>query len=221
MAKEDKCRAALLTTRGTVGQYIHRSMSNKPHLTWDELKILLGEYYGVVNNPNAWLVELAKMRQGGTEGILRVVRLAESAYVGVDWRNEVLSKQVLGFFIEGLRERDIKMAVMKDEPQTLEAAYQKALAEWKWKIRLDECSEYEDEPIVVGHSRRRLGIEALSPVRSENNKDRRQEMSERGSEINPKRGIETRFLGLGVVAKRVIYKDSVDVEPRETAEVSS
>ena len=89
----------------------------------------------MVPNPHARLAELAKIRQGGTEGIheymQRVVRLAESAYAGVNG-------QVLGFFIEGLRERDIKMAVMKDESQTLEAGYQKALSEWKWKIRLDE-----------------------------------------------------------------------------------
>ena len=58
-----------------------------------------------------------------------MVRLAEGAYAGVDGGNEVVSKQVLGFFIKGLREREIKMAIKKDEPQILEAAYQKALSE--------------------------------------------------------------------------------------------
>ena len=54
------------------------------------------------------LVELANIKQGRTERIQdymqRVVRLAESAYVGVDGRNEVVAKQVLGYFIEGLKD---------------------------------------------------------------------------------------------------------------------
>ena len=114
VAEEDKRQAALRTTCDTVGQYIHRLLTNNPRQTWDDLKVSLGEYYGVVPNPNARLAELGKIRQGGTEGIqeymLRMVWLAESAYAGVDGRNEVVSKQVLGFFIEGLREREIKMA---------------------------------------------------------------------------------------------------------------
>ena len=46
----------------------------------------------------------------------RVVNLAVSAYIEVDGRNEVVAKQVFGCFIKGLREQDIKMAVMKDKP---------------------------------------------------------------------------------------------------------
>ena len=38
VVEEEKCQAALLTTRGTVGQYIYRLMSNNPQLTWNELK---------------------------------------------------------------------------------------------------------------------------------------------------------------------------------------
>ena len=114
----------------------------------------------------------------------RVVRLAEGAYVGVDGRNEVVSKQVQGFFIEGLREREIKMAVMKDKPQTLEAAYQKAPSEWKWKIWLDEGSEYEDEPMEVCHSRWK--IEAVSPVKSNHNKNTCQKKDTKGNAMGPR-----------------------------------
>ena len=107
VAQEDKCQAALLTTSGTVGQYVHRLLTNKPRLTWDDLKVSLEENYGVVPNPNARLAELAKIRQGGTEGIQdymqRVVRLAESAYAGIDGRNEVVSKQF--FFYRGAKRK--------------------------------------------------------------------------------------------------------------------
>ena len=148
-------------------------MSNNPQLTWNEFKNSLGEYYGLFSNPNARLVELVNIKQGRTEGTQdytqRVVRLAESAYVGVDGRNEVVAKQVLGFFIERLKGRDIKMAVMREEPQTLDAAYQKS--ELKGKTRLDASSGYEDEPMVICHSRRRVPIEAMIPGISNNNRN--------------------------------------------------
>ena len=99
----------------------------------------------------------------------RIVRLAESAYVGVDGRNEVVAKQVLGYFIEWPRDRDIKMAVIKEEPQTLDVAYQEALSELKWKTRLDASSEYEDESKEFCYCRRRVPIEAVNPATSNNN----------------------------------------------------
>ena len=188
VAEEDKCLAALLTTRGTVGQYIYRLMSNNPQLTWNEFRNSLGEYYGLVSNPSARLVELANIKQGRTEGIQdytqRVVRLAESTYAGVDGKNEVVAKQVLGFFIERLRDRDIKMTVMKEEQQTLDATYQKGLSELKWKTRLDASSGYEDEPMEICHCRRRVPIEAVSPATSNNNRNnnkRRNKNNKKGS----------------------------------------
>ena len=69
-AEEDKYQAVPLTT---VGQYIHRLMTNNPRLTLDDLNVSLGEYYGVVPNPNAQLAELAKIGQGGTRAETRMV----------------------------------------------------------------------------------------------------------------------------------------------------
>ena len=78
--------------------------------------------------------------QGDTQ---RMAHLAESAYMKADRENPIVMKQVLGFFVEGLRDRDIKMAMMMDEPQTPEGAYQKALSELKLKIRLDARAEFK------------------------------------------------------------------------------
>ena len=63
------------------------------------------------------------------------------------------------------------MAVMKEEPQTLDAAYKKALSELKWKTRLDASSGYEEEPMEICHCRRRVPIEAVSPAISNRNKN--------------------------------------------------
>lgn len=111
----------------------------------------------------------------------RVVHLAKSAYIGVDGESQVVRQQALEFFIEGLRDWDIKMAVMKDDPQTLEAVYQKAISELKWKIRLDVSTEYDDEPMEVCHSRRRVQTEDINPDEFERDKDRRNEKSKRST----------------------------------------
>ena len=57
------------------------------------------------------------------------------------------------------------MTMMKDEPQTLEGAYQKALSELKWKIQLNARAEYEDEPMEICHSKRQTLIKAVSPAK--------------------------------------------------------
>ena len=56
---------------------------------------------------------------------------------------------MLGFFIDGLRNRGIKMSVLMDEPETLEGAYQKALSELKWKIWFDARAVCEDESVEI------------------------------------------------------------------------
>ena len=60
VAEEDKCQVALLTTSGTVGQYIYRLMSNKPQLTWNEFKKFFGRVLQVSFQPQcsaSWVSE--------------------------------------------------------------------------------------------------------------------------------------------------------------------
>lgn len=176
VANEDRCQAALLTTGGAVGQYVFRLLSNAPQLTWNALIEALEQYYGIDSNPQGHFVDLANVRQGKAEGIQdymqRVVRLAERAYVGEDRTTPVVGKQVMNFFVGGLRDREIKMAVLKAEPSTLELAYQTALAELKWKIRLDANSECDHEPMEVCYARRRVPVEAMNTTTRKKDRDR-------------------------------------------------
>ena len=68
------------------------------------------------------------------------------------------NKSLCVFFI------DIKMAMMKKEPQILEGVNLKALSELKWEIRLDARAECVDEPMEICHSRRRISTEVVSSV---------------------------------------------------------
>ena len=62
----------------------------------------------------------------------------------------------------------MKMAVIRNEPLTIEAANQKAFSELEWKSRLNSYSEYKDEPMEICHSRRQVQIEAVSPTTTQN-----------------------------------------------------
>lgn len=74
-------------------------------------------------------MHVANVEQGITYAVQdymqRIVHLVESTYIWVYGRSQVVMKQVLGFFIESLRDQDIKMVMMKDESQTLEALIRK------------------------------------------------------------------------------------------------
>ena len=76
-------------------------------------QVVLEEYYGRVSDTNAHIVEYASIKQGRTEGIQdymqRLVHLAESAYMGADGENHVVTKQLVEIFIGDPRKRDIKM----------------------------------------------------------------------------------------------------------------
>ena len=176
VAEEDKCQAALLTTSGRVGQFVFRVLTESPQLTWDRLKVTLGEYYEIDSNPQGHFVELANIKQSSSEALQdymqRVVRLANRAYAGIDTTAPVVRSQVMNFFIEGLRDRDIKMAVLKSESINLEAAYTAALMELRWKIRVDANSNCDHEPMEICYSRRRVPVEAMSTANRRNDRDR-------------------------------------------------
>ena len=155
--EQSKCATALLTTKGQVGRFVHRLIVNNQGLTWAELERQLKEYYGTDANPEKAIVELANVRQGKREGvqpyIQRVLDLAERAYVGTNRAEPLVQNQIKQFFISGLRDPDIRLAVRREAPPTAEEAFRLSLAEYKWRSQ-DE-TEDEEEPMEVCHTRRR------------------------------------------------------------------
>ena len=82
--KQKKCRAALLTTKGSVGSLIQRLITSNAQLTWEDLKHKLREHYGLERNPHQYLVELARVQQYPQERLEVylewILNLAEKAY---------------------------------------------------------------------------------------------------------------------------------------------
>jgi len=157
--EEEKSQATLLTTGGEVGRYIQGVIWENQNVSWEDLKYLLGEYYGINSNPHEFFLQLVGAQQGRHEGLQnymqRIFHLADKAYKGTNKSDPIVREQVKRFFIEGLRDPGVKLAVLRNEPPTVEAAYQKAITEDRWRSRITAPSQMEPEPMEVCHARRR------------------------------------------------------------------
>lgn len=76
---------------------------------------------------------------------------ADKAYSGTDKSDP--REQVKRFFLEGLRDTRVQLALLSDELPTVEAAYQKALVEDKLRIMITVPSYIELELMEDYHAR--------------------------------------------------------------------
>ena len=159
--EQEKCRVALLTSKGSVGSLIRRLITGNAQLTWDDLKLRLREHYGLERDPHQYLVELARIQQYPQERLEvyleRILNLAERAYGGDRRQDPLVQKQVKDFFVEGLRDPEIKLAVIRADPATLDRAYNLARGESKLRARVvmsPHRSEDFPQPMEVCHARR-------------------------------------------------------------------
>lgn len=160
-----KCQLALITTAGQVGDYISRIISADPGLTWNDLKTKIGEFCKQIRNPQEAFLELANIRQRPDESMLEYIQriecVADGAYDSAIRGHEIVKSQVRDFFIEGIRNTDTKLAVLRAEPHTLEEACQAALTENRWQQRARVPQDRWEEPMEVCHARRRPTIRQL------------------------------------------------------------
>ena len=171
--EQEKCQAAHLTTKGSVGSLIQRLITNNAQLTWEDLKHRLRMHYGLERNPHQHLVELARVQQYPQERLEvyfeRILNLAEKAYESGQRLDPLIRKQVKDFFVEGLRDPEIKLAVIRADPTTLDMIYSLARSESKLRARIEMSphrSEKFPQPMEVCHARRRKYEQA--PPRPEN-----------------------------------------------------
>ena len=117
----------------------------------------------MVSNPNTLLVESANIKQGRTEEhdyMQRAVNPAESAYTGVDGRNEVVANKLLGVFY-----RRAKGAGYKDGSD--EAANLKnCLSESSIGVKMENSIRY-----MLGIQRRASGDLLLSWVGTDRSRE--------------------------------------------------
>ncbi|XP_053387151.1 uncharacterized protein LOC128550971 [Mercenaria mercenaria] len=135
------------TATGPVSDFIHRFINENQDCTWAALKHALFTRFSEIHDSQHALYLLQKIKQKPDENVNvyaeRLLTLAEDAYENQDQGQNhianlaVIQKQLIGHFLDGLTENFLKMKVMRDSPETLQAAVTSAMNEQNLRDRFN------------------------------------------------------------------------------------
>ena len=141
LSDKEVCQLMWAKSRGTVSRVVGRKLTEKPTTTHEELVTLLENEYGQLVDGHHAFSKLTKIKQGKDEElssyIERLFQLVGKAY-GEKWKTahtDVVQPQLVGIFMEGLREREVKLRIYRKGVATLEEAIAIAKAEETEKRR--------------------------------------------------------------------------------------
>ena len=129
-----RVQIAYATARGPVSDFIKRWTDNKnlnqEVVTWDALKADLISHFSAVSDSDHAHDVLKKIKQGPSETVSfyaeRIHRLAKEAYTVNDLTDAgsraLAQKQLVSYFLDGLRDVGIKLKLLRKNPTTLDAA---------------------------------------------------------------------------------------------------
>ena len=159
-AKEtDKCRVAIITTGGEIGDFIYKIIEGNKSISWIGLTQVIREYIGVTHYAHHYFRKLVNIKQYRQENmqdyIQRIIFLVDKAYSIGDKSATIVQQQIKNCFIEGLADPEVKIFVLGNEPPTVESAYQLARSEDKLRARVRTPPNIDHAPIEICHARRR------------------------------------------------------------------
>ena len=148
-------------TKGTVSRLVGRKLDENANLPWKTLKEILEKEYGDTVDRQQAFTKLTRLRQGRTETmasyIERTYYMADQAY-GPEWKtNDVLEEQLIAFFMEGLRDCNLKRVIYKKDIKDIDEAMSIAKADELSKKRFpveSGSSEQRGEPMEIDQHRR-------------------------------------------------------------------
>lgn len=147
---------------GPVGDFIHRYLKDHPQNTWPQLRAELTSRFAECTDPQLALQLLRKVKQQPGEGVQmfaeRLLTLAEDAFNDPNAQaQDVIEQQLVGFFIDGLCYDNLKMRIMRENPNRFQAAVLAAMQEQnlrkRFNLRTGRFSERTEEPMDVDHIR--------------------------------------------------------------------
>ena len=157
---------AYQASRGPVSDYLKRYMDENPTHDWNRIKTELKSCFGDVVDSQHALLLLRKVKQKPQETIQvyaeRLLALGEDAFEGQT--NDAVQKQLVGYFIDGLYQDNMKLKIMRDNPHTLNAAVTVASREQnlqkRFQLRLGQTKSESAEsnsptPMEVDHTRQK------------------------------------------------------------------
>ena len=133
-----KKMTAYQQSTGAVSGFIQRYMVANPQNTWDQMKEQLSVRFSDVTDAQMALSLLRQTRQKSGETIHnyaeRILSLAEDTYNNQG--GDAVERQLIDIFVDGLTNDQLKMKILRDQPDTLQAAVGVATNEQNLRARV-------------------------------------------------------------------------------------
>ena len=158
MCDRRKKLIAYQSSSGAVSGFIQRYMTANPQNTWEQLKEQLAVRFSDVTDRQMALSLLRTVRQKPGENIQlfaeRILSLAEEAYHNQG--GDAVVRQLIDVFVDGLTQDNLKMKILRDQPDTLQGAIAIATNEQNLRARVQlthTTPQRREVPMEVDHSR--------------------------------------------------------------------
>lgn len=143
MNNEDIPKIAYVTCKGSVGDFIKRYLTEIEASgelpSWNDLKQFLKNRFAEITDSQHALAIMREMRQNSNESLQifaeRILQVAEDAYTSENLEHEIIQKQLVDIFTDGLSFDFLRMKVLRENPKTLENAVQVAMREQNLRKR--------------------------------------------------------------------------------------
>ena len=140
---ENDCNIiAYQTSRGPVGGFIQRHLKENVGETWANLKKELAKRFSDVTDQHVALTLLRQTKQKPNENVQlyaeRIMSLAEDGYD--DNTDDQIQKQLVDIFVNGLTNDQLRLTILRKNPESLRRAVDIATTEFNLKYRIAVAS---------------------------------------------------------------------------------
>lgn len=154
-----KKMVAYQSSGGAVSGFIQRYMVANPNNTWQQLKEQLAVRFSDVTDRQMALSLLRTVKQKQGENIQifaeRILSLAEEAYQNQG--GDAVERQLIDIFVDGLTQDNLKLKILRDQPDTLQGAIAIATNEQNLRARVQMthtfATQRKETPMEIDHSR--------------------------------------------------------------------
>lgn len=144
MNNEDIPKIAYVTCKGSGGDFIKRYLTEIEASgelpSWNDLKQFLKNRFAEITDSQHAFAIMRKMRQNSNESVQifaeRILQVAEDTYTSENLDLEIIQKQWVDIFTDGLSFDFLRMKVLRENSNTLENAVQVAMREQNLRKRL-------------------------------------------------------------------------------------
>jgi hypothetical protein len=133
-ADPERTRAlALQTVTGPAAEFLTRYLTTRPTADWPVIKAAMAARYSDEADATYALQKLRTLKQNSGEPVQnyveRILSFSGDAYVGQDINNQFIQQQLVQTFIDGVKDEFMAKKLIRERPQTLDAALTIAISE--------------------------------------------------------------------------------------------